>query len=135
VEAVSTDPPTSRSNGGQFIYTEEVQKEGYTNKGFILGDAIGRESKGGQAWLTYHLSPREDVQLSYRNAKAAKDFIPGGTTQNTIQASVVKRFHEDIEVRGWLQYEEWKAPIYKPGSNSNIGVAGQVTWYLHEKNR
>jgi Capsule assembly protein Wzi len=60
VEAVSTDPPTSRSNGGQFLYAEEVQKEGYTNKGYILGDPIGRESKGGQAWLTYHLSPREE---------------------------------------------------------------------------
>src|SRR6202044_499021 len=79
VEAADTDPPTSRSNGGQFLYWEQIQKQGYTNKGFIMGDWIGRESKGGQAWLTYHLSPREQIQLSYRNAKAAKDFIPGGT--------------------------------------------------------
>jgi hypothetical protein len=134
VEAASTDPPVSSSNGGNFLYTEVVQKQGYTNKGFILGDPIGRESKGGQAWLTYHLSPREDIQFSYRNAKAAKDFIPGGTTQNAGQVSVIKRFHEDIELRGWLQYEEWKAPIYKIGSNSNVSVAGQFTWYLHEKN-
>jgi len=134
VEAASTDPPVSRSNGGQFLYTEEIQKEGYTNEGFIIGDPVGRESKGGQAWLTYHLTPREDVQFSYRNAKAAKDFIPGGTTQNAVQASVVKRFREDIELRGWLQYEERKAPIYQTGSNSNISVAGQFTWYLHEKN-
>ncbi|MGD0445788.1 MAG: capsule assembly Wzi family protein, partial [Edaphobacter sp.] len=134
VEAASTDPPTSRSNGGQFLYTEQIQKEGYTNKGFIIGDPIGRESKGGQAWLTYHLSPREDVQLSYRDAKAAKDFIPGGTTQNAVQASVIKRYRERIELRSWLQYEEWKAPIYKVGSNSNISVAAKFTWYLHEKN-
>jgi hypothetical protein len=133
VEAVSTDPPTSRSNGGQFIYTEEVQKEGYTNKGYIIGDPIGRESKGGQAWLTYHLSPREDVQFSYRNAKAAKDFIPGGTTQNSFQVSAVKRFHEDFELRGLVQYESWKAPVYKTGSQSNTAVAFQVTWFPHEK--
>jgi hypothetical protein len=82
VEAASTDPPTGRSIGGAYLYAEQIQKQGYTNKGFILGDAIGRESKGGQAWLTYHLSPSEDVQFSYRNAKAAKDFIPDGTTQN-----------------------------------------------------
>jgi Capsule assembly protein Wzi len=129
VEAVSTDPPTSRSNGGQFIYTEEVQKEGYTNKGYIIGDPIGRESKGGQAWLTYHLSPREDVQFSYRNAKAAKDFIPGGTTQNSFQFSAVKRLHEDFELRGLVQYEGWKAPVYKPGLQSNTAVAFQVTWF------
>jgi hypothetical protein len=132
VEAVSTDPPTSRSNGGQFIYTEQVQKEGYTNKGYIIGDPIGRESKGGQLWLTYHLSPREDVQFSYRNAKAAKDFIPGGTTQNSFQFSAVKRIHEDFELRGLVQYEGWKAPVYKPGLQNNTAVAFQITWFPHE---
>jgi len=129
VEAVSTDPPTSRSNGGQFIYTEEVQKEGYTNKGYIIGDPIGRESKGGQVWLTCHLSPREDVQFSYRNAKTAKDFIPGGTTQNSFQISAVKRIHEDFELRGLVQYESWKAPVYKPGLQNSTAVAFQVTWF------
>ena len=129
VEAVSTDPPTSRSNGGNFLYTEQVYKEGYTNKGYIIGDPIGRESKGGQAWLTYHLSPREDVQFSYRNAKAAKDFIPGGTTQNSLQISAVKRIHEDFELRGLVQYESWKAPVYKSGLQNSTAFAFQVTWF------
>jgi Capsule assembly protein Wzi len=128
VEAVSTDPPTSRSNGGQFIYTEEVQKEGYTNKGYLLGDPVGRESKAvklGSPILS--LSLREDVQFSYRNAKAAKDFIPGGTTQNSFQFSAVERIHEDFELRGLVQY--WIAPVYKPGLQSSTAVAFQVTWF------
>ncbi|MBB5319517.1 capsule assembly Wzi family protein [Tunturibacter empetritectus] len=54
-----TRPPTNLSNGGQFLYAEQIQKQGYTNKGFILGDPVGRESKGGQAWVTYHLAPRQ----------------------------------------------------------------------------
>ena len=129
VEAVSTDPPTSRSNGGQFLYWEQIQKQGYTNKGFIMGDWIGRESKGGQAWLTYHLSPREQIQLSYRNAKAAKDFIPGGTTQNAYQISATKRIHNNFEVQGAIQYEGWKAPIYKPGKQSDVSAGVHITWY------
>ncbi|NYF81166.1 capsule assembly Wzi family protein [Granulicella arctica] len=133
VEAVSTDPPTGRSSGGNYLYTEFVQKQGYTNKGFILGDAIGRESKGGQSWLTYHLSPSEEVQFSYRNAKAAKDFIPGGTTQNVFRVSTIKRFNKDVELRGWIQHEAWKAPIYKTGKNTDTSVAVQLTWYLHGK--
>jgi Capsule assembly protein Wzi len=124
-----TDPPTSRSNGGQFLYWEQIQKQGYTNKGFIMGDWIGRESKGGQAWLTYHLSPREQIQLSYRNAKAAKDFIPGGTTQNVFQISTIKRIHNNFEVKGGIQYEGWKAPIYKPGKQTDVSVGAQITWY------
>jgi hypothetical protein len=129
VEAASTDPPTSRSNAGQFLYYEQIQKQGYTNKGFIMGDWIGRESKGGQAWLTYHLSPREQIQLSYRNAKAAKDFIPGGTTQNVFQVFASKRIHNNFEVQGTIQYEGWKAPVYKPGKQSDVNVGAQITWY------
>jgi Capsule assembly protein Wzi len=129
VEAADTDPGTSRSNGGFFLYWEQIQKQGYTNKGFIMGDWIGRESKGGQAWLTYHLSPREQVQFSYRNAKAAKDFIPGGTTQNEFQLSTIKRVHGKFEVKGSVQYESWKAPVYKPNKQSDFGATAQLTWY------
>ena len=129
VEAADTDPDTGRSQNGQFLYWEQVQKQGYTNKGMMLGDAIGRESKGGQAWLTYHLSPQEQVQFSYRNAKAPNDFIPGGATQNIFQASVVKRIHKDFELRGMAQYEGWKAPVYKPGLQKDGAVSLQVTWF------
>jgi hypothetical protein len=131
IEAVNTDPPTRRSNGGEFLYWEQVQRQGYTNKGSIMGDWIGRESKGGEAWLTYHLSPGEQVQLSYRGAKAAKDFIPGGTTQNSFQISAVKHLGKQVALQGFVQYERWKAPIYKPGGQNDVSTALQITWHPH----
>jgi hypothetical protein len=94
-----------------------------------MGDWIGRESKGGQAWLTYHLSPKEQIQFSYRNAKAAKDFIPGGTTQNDFQISATKRIHEHLEVQGAIQYEGWKAPVFVPHKQSDVSAGAQITWY------
>ena len=94
-EAVSTDPPTGRSFGGSFMYWEAVQQQAYTNKGFIFGDWIGREAKGGQAWLTYHLSGNEWLEFQYRNVKTAKDFIPMGTTQNDFTVNAVKRLGKD----------------------------------------
>jgi hypothetical protein len=135
VEAADTDPPTGRSQGGSYLFTEFIQKQGYTNKGFILGDVIGREAKGGQAWLTYHLSPREQVQLSWRSAKVPIDFIPGGTTQNLFQVSAVKRIRNDFEAKGYVQYERWVAPIYQPGQHSDVAASFQLTWYLPEKSR
>ncbi len=75
VEVAWTDPPVSTSVAGRFMYWETVQKQGYTNQGQIFGDWIGREDKGGQAWLTYHLSGNEWIQVNARNQKAAKDFI------------------------------------------------------------
>ncbi len=140
VEGANTEP-ASHSNGtppygvinqGQFLYVEVVQKQGPTNQGF-LPDWVGRQGKGGQAWLTYHLSANEDVQFSYRNAKASAQFIPGGTTQNDYAGAVVKRFARDIEVKGLVQYESWKAPIYQTGPQSDTTVAAQITWYPREK--
>ena len=129
VEAVTTDPKVTRSFAGQFNYFEIVQLQGYTNKGFIMGDWIGREAKGGQAWLTYHLSGNEWIQLEYLNKKTPKDFIPGGTTQNQFKVSVVKRIGRDVELNAWVQHEGWKAPIYLPGLQSNTVGAFQVTWF------
>ncbi len=129
VEGASTDTVSASMQDGQFLYWEQVQKQGPTNKGFLVGDWIGRQGKGGQAWLTYHLSPREEVGLEYRRAKAASGFIPGGTTQNDFIVHLRKRIRRQLEVRGRLQYEEWKAPIYKPGRQSDTTAAVQLTWY------
>jgi Capsule assembly protein Wzi len=146
VEGVYTN--TVANDGGQsdgrFMYWEVVQTQGYTNKGNIMGDWIGRESTGGQAWLTYHLSPSEWIQVNYRNAKAGKDFIPGapnptnphavpgGTTQNLIGVDVLKRLGEDTELNAWLQYEHWSAPLIAATAQSDTTAAVQITWHPHK---
>jgi hypothetical protein len=150
VEAADTDPITGRSSGGSFNYFETIQRQGYTNKGFIMGDWIGREAKGGQAWLTYHLSGDELIQLEYLNKKNDKDFAPGspsataidpfgvlsgfnalgGTTQNQGKLKVVKRlFHDQIELNGTIQYEKWSAPAYKTGPQSDTSTSIQITFF------
>ena len=123
------NPDGTSINNGQFLYWEYVQRQGPTNKGFLVGDWVGREGEGGQAWLTYHLSPQEEVQFMYRRAKAAKVFIPGGTTQNDYSVEVRKRVMKDIELLGTVQYEGWKAPIYLTGPQSDTTASFQVTWF------
>jgi hypothetical protein len=139
VEAAWTDPPISTSTGGHFMYFEGAQKQGYTNNGQIFGDWIGREDKGGQAWVTYHLSGDEWIQVSARNQKAAKDFIqtlqftPIGTTLNDIGFQVVKRIRPDLEVNGSFNLEHYKAPIYLPGQQTVTTTNVQLTWYPKRK--
>lgn len=129
VEAVSTDPPTRASNGGQHMYTEVVQRNGYTNNGLLMGDWIGREDKGGQAWLTYYETPRDWLQFSYRTSKAAKDFIPGGTTENDYNVSLVTLLRPQLELKADVRFERWRAPIYKAGPQSDTTAMFQLTWY------
>ena len=133
VEGASTDPVSHAQLNGNFLYYEAIQRQGTTNKGFLFTDWIGRDAKGGQAWLTYHLSPSENIQLMYRTAKVDHNFIPFGTTQHDFQVSVVKRIRKQIEIRGSVQQEEWKAPIYKVGRQGNTSASAQITWYLKQQ--
>jgi hypothetical protein len=163
-EAASTDPsasdhpaqPAYPSHYGQFMYYEGIQKQGYTNHGQLFGDWIGREDKGGQAWITYHLSGNEWIQAGLRNQKATGYFIPGSTTQtipagspgcpvttaclvpggttlNDINFQVVKRLGKDFEINGNFAFEHWKAPIYLPGEQTVTTTSIQLTWFPERK--
>jgi len=133
VETAMDDQSTTRSLHGQFTYYEGEQPQGYTNKGQIFGDWMGREAKGGQAWVTYHLSGNEWIQASWRGQKAAKDFIAGGTTINDFSAQVVKRIGHDFEVNGNFSYEGYLAPIYLSGKQTVTTTSVQLTWYPTRK--
>jgi hypothetical protein len=141
VEAATTDPVNSgvgTRQYGRFMYWETIQRQGYTNQGQLFGDWIGREDKGGQAWLTYHLSGNEWLQVGMRNQKAVKDFIAVGntlygTTLNDINFQAVKRIGKDFEVNGAFTYEHWKAPIYLPGQQTVTSTTIQLTWFPKQK--
>jgi len=130
------------------MYYEGLQRNGYTNNGQIMGDWIGREGKGGQGWITWHLSGNESIQVNARHQKVAKDFIPGstteidpatgfyvngGTTLNDVGFQAVKRLRNDFEISGNFTYEHWKAPIYLPGQQTVTTTTIKLTWYPERK--
>jgi hypothetical protein len=127
-EAVSTDPDALPA-GGQEVYYEYEYKDGYTNEHNLLGSWMGREGKGGQAWLTDWLSPKEYIQLSYRNAKVSKSFIPGGTTQNDFNIKAVLRLKPNLELNAFGQMEFWKVPALASGQQHAFTGSFQLTYY------
>jgi len=142
VEAASTDPSSSSdaSQFGHFMYWETIQRQGYTNQGQLFGDWIGREDKGGQGWITYHLSGNEWLRAGVRTQKATTYFIPGGTTLNDISFQAVKRIGKDFEINGNFALEHWKAPIYPTGTpvypapdHTVTTTHIQITWFPQRK--
>src|SRR5271154_6681758 len=127
-EGVSTDPVAS-NQGGQFLYYEFEYPDGYTYKGNMLGSWMGREGKGGQAWLTDWLSPKEYIQVGYRNAKVSKSFVPGGTTQNGFNVKAVLRLKPDLELNAFGQAEFWKVPAWYPGPQHDFTGSIQLTYF------
>jgi len=128
-EAVYTDPPTPASQGGHFLYWEVIYHDVYLNNRYLMGNWIGREGKGYQAWSTYHLSPQSSIQLAVRNAKIANDFIPGGSTQWDWNLSGRLWLHKDIEIKPFLQYETWLIPALAPTRQRDFTSSVQITWW------
>ncbi len=58
VEAPLTD--TVSTNGpGRYIYWDNYYHDLYTNRNFLMGDWVGRDESGVQAWSRYWLSPKK----------------------------------------------------------------------------
>lgn len=131
VEAVYTALPSSNSNSGQFVYFDTFYHDLYTNKNYIIGDWIGREGTGFQAWSTYWLGPRNGIQFGYRHAKVAKDFIPSGETLNDFSVKIDWWLHNGVSLSGSLQYEKWVAPILAPSPQTNWTSSVQITFEPH----
>jgi len=113
---------------GFVYYGLRRYRSGYTNEGQLLGNWIGRAGRGGQGWLTYWLSPRNKIQLSYRQQMVSKDFIGGG---RLVDYSITGEFvpRPEVGISGSLQYEQWRFPVLSATSQSNLALSFQMTFY------
>jgi Capsule assembly protein Wzi len=129
LEGVSTDPPSSPARNGQFDYWEGFYHDLYTNNGNLIGDWIGREGMGIQAWSTYWFSPKNTLQFGYRHAKVDSRFIPFGETVNDGSVSFSWWTGELLQISGLLQYEKWSAPLLAPVPQSNWTSSVGLTFW------
>jgi hypothetical protein len=127
VEGVNTNTPSS--SGVSFIYHDFFYHDLSTNKRNIIGSWIGREGQGLQAWSTYWLGPRNSIQLGYRHAKVAAEFLPGGETVNDASGAVTWWVGADLNVSSYVQYEKWLAPVLMAGPQTNWTASVQVGFW------
>ncbi|HXY13600.1 MAG TPA: capsule assembly Wzi family protein, partial [Terriglobales bacterium] len=118
VEGVNTDTPSS-SFGGHFVYNDFFYHNLSTNNGNIIGSWIGRQGQGVQAWSKYWFNARSNLQIGYRHAKVASDFISGGETFNDASLQLSFWVHRDLNIVAATQYEKWLAPVLAPGPQTN----------------
>jgi Capsule assembly protein Wzi len=126
VEAVNTNSPSSSRNG-QFFYYESFYRDLYTNKSNLIGDWIGRQGMGLQAWSTYWFSPKNTIQFGYRHAKVAADFIPSGETLNDGSVKLNWWLQDNVQFSALVQYEKWLAPVLTPSPQTNWTSSVAIT--------
>jgi hypothetical protein len=126
-EAVSSEGLASDFGGDHFFINNQYL-DSNTNKGFLLGNAIGRDSRAIEGRIGYWFSGRTRVEAGYRQNKGSTLFLAGGGTisDGFINSSIAFKQHWTAQIFG--QYERFLVPSYMPGPQHNISGRLQLTW-------
>ena len=130
LEGGYTDPPYS---GGDVtfgaFYWDATWITGYQNAGHLMGNWMGRQGQGAQAWTTYWFSPRNKLQFGYRHQKVSQAFIPNGGTLT--DASVRAEFwpRSSFSLSASVQYEAWNFPVIASTQQSNVTSSIQLSFW------
>jgi hypothetical protein len=131
-EGLYSDPPGSNQTVRHgFFYSNSRFKSGYTNDGYLMGSWIGRQGQGAQAWATYWLSPRNNVQFQFRHQKVSPQFIPGGGTLTDFGISADYWFRHNLGISARVQHERWLFPVVQ--SNVSRNMTAEVEVYFEPK--
>jgi membrane-associated phospholipid phosphatase len=127
VEAVSSTG-LATDFGGQHFFINNQYLDGNTNKGFLLGNAVGRDGRAIEATSNYWFSARTKVEFGYRQNKGGTLFLPGGSTitDGFVNGSYAINRHWQAQL--FTQYERFLIPSYMSGSQHNTSGWLQVTW-------
>ena len=128
VEAVSSEG-LAHDYGGTHYFINNQYIDGNTNKGFLLGNAIGRDSRAIEGRTGYWFSARSRVEAGYRQSKTSTIYLPGGgtITDGFVNASYAINRHWQAQL--FTQYERFLVPSYISGAQHNTSGWLQLTWY------
>jgi hypothetical protein len=126
-EGVYTDPPIGGNVGSGYFYYNPTWLSGFTNAGALMGNWVGREGQGVQAWTTYWFTPRNKLQFEVRHLKVSHEFAPqGGTlTDGSVRADFWVR--SNFSLSAVVQYETWTFPVISSTQQSNVATSVQLT--------
>ncbi len=127
VEAVSSQGLV-RDFGGTHFFMNNQYLDSNTNKGFFLGNAIGRDSRAIESRLGYWFSAKTRVEGGYRQNKTANGFLPGGGTITDGFLTGSFAFNRHWTAQAFVQHERFLIPSYMQGAQRNTSGWLQITW-------
>ncbi len=127
-EGVYTDVPGQKTFA--FIYYNGRYRSGYTNDGYLLGNWIGRQGRGGLGTATYWFSPRNSIQFAYRAQRVDPVFLEGGAL-NDFAVNWNQAVGHDFGLSANLQYETWHFPLLAVERKTNFTTSVQFTYSPH----
>ncbi len=114
--------------GGYLLFWNVQYLDSNTNKGFLLGNAVGRDGKAVDTRLGYWFSGRSRVEAGFRQNKGGIHFLPGGSTISDGFVNASYGFRPDWTLNVFAQYERFLIPSYTPGAQTNKSGYFQIMY-------
>lgn len=113
---------------GQFFYRNGAYRNGYTNKGNLLGSWIGRDSLGQLVSTNYWFTPERFLTATYRHVTMDSRFIPGGGNIHDGRLGFTSPIARQLYASGYVQYERWNVPLLNPHPQQPVTIAFQLSF-------
>jgi hypothetical protein len=127
VEMASSEE-LSQDEGGIRFFINDQYRDSNTNKGFLLGNAVGRDGRAIEARSGYWFSPRSRVELGYRQNKISEVFLPSGGTITDAFVNASFAMTKDWSVQIFTQYEHFLIPSMLSGQRHNESGWISIAW-------
>jgi len=110
-------------------YNSFFYKDGYTNKGFLMGNTVGRHGSTFDLSSTYWLSPRKRVQIGWREQAEGKEFMLSKGSQNSLRFKADWLVQKEMELSVLAQHDRWAYPFLATGAQEDNIFSLKLTVY------
>lgn len=132
IEAVNSESSNDDSHGNR-NYLNFQYRDGYINRGFLLGHPVGRDGRGVQARVRYWFSPANVLEGRFQHRSVSPDFLPGGAQWEDYAIAHRRHFASGLYLKNSLQVEHLrKFPALFPAARSNVTVAIEIGFQPQE---
>ena len=129
VEAPSTRLEWT-DQGGTFLYWNNVYQDANTNKGYLLGNWVGRDGRGLFVQTSWWRSARWRFDFVYRQNRIGPAFLPGGGTETSGSAGGSFRVRPEWSIEASAQAERYFIPILG-GVRHDVVTSVKLTYSPH----
>jgi hypothetical protein len=134
-EAASSESPSAPNHRGNLNYWHFQYRDGYTNRGNLLGHTVGRQGRTLQFWTTYRFSPTHSLQFSFKSSRVSADFVPGGGNWHDYSLRHEWRAQSGFYAKSFLQFERiQRFPILFNGSTGNVTASVELGFLMPRNN-
>jgi hypothetical protein len=128
VEMASSEELSQDEGNGTRFFFNGLYRDSNTNKGFFLGNAVGRDGRVFEARSNYWFSARSKIEAGYRQNKGSINFTTGGSTVSDAFINASYAFTPEWTAQLFTQYERFLMPAFMAGRQQNESGWLQITW-------